>query len=146
VKLSREDAQLAHDAVGMAVTLYDAVDSESGVPSDAPLYGKRDRLVELARRFDHEANCVAPGEREGQVTRSGHEVGAIYEDTYWGGAYAVLGETESGEIEVEQVVKGRAGRHHVVGDRWTHRTALDHCSRKIGYRLNSTTHDPEEGC
>jgi hypothetical protein len=62
VKLSREDAQLAHDAVGMAVTIYDAVEAESGVPKDAPLYGKRDRMVELARRFDHEANCRQRGD------------------------------------------------------------------------------------
>jgi hypothetical protein len=51
-----DDYRLLHHAVSMAVTLYDAVEEEGGVPSNAPLYGKRDRLIELARRIDHEAN------------------------------------------------------------------------------------------
>ena len=55
---SDDDLQLLHHAVSMAVTLYDAVEGEDGVPEDAPLYGKRDRLVELGRRLDHEANCL----------------------------------------------------------------------------------------
>jgi hypothetical protein len=60
------DLRILHAAVSMAVTLYDAVEGESGVPASAPLYGKRDRLVELARQLDHEANCPAPtgGEQE----------------------------------------------------------------------------------
>lgn len=53
---SAEDFRVLHHAVSMAITLYDSVEAESGVPSHAPLYGKRDRLVELARRIDHEAN------------------------------------------------------------------------------------------
>jgi len=56
-QLATEDIQLLHAAVSMAVTLYDAVDADGGVPKDAPLYGKRDRLEELARQLDHEANC-----------------------------------------------------------------------------------------
>lgn len=64
MKLSREDAQLVHDAIAMAVTIYDFVESDNGVPSDAPLYGKRDDMVTLARRFDHEANCGTPVESE----------------------------------------------------------------------------------
>lgn len=55
--LAAEDWRLLHHATSMAITLYDAVEEESGVPAHAPLYGKRDRLVELARRIDHEANC-----------------------------------------------------------------------------------------
>jgi hypothetical protein len=59
-----DDVQLLHHAAAMSVQLYDAVESEPGnrVPPDAPLYGKRDRLVELARRLDHEANCIRPRE------------------------------------------------------------------------------------
>ncbi|HEY3492544.1 MAG TPA: hypothetical protein VGK43_06305, partial [Solirubrobacterales bacterium] len=52
-----DDCQLLHDAAAMAITLYDAVEEESGVPKTAPLYGKRDRLEHLARRLDHQANC-----------------------------------------------------------------------------------------
>jgi hypothetical protein len=58
---SREDFQLLHDATAIVVTLYDALEKEEGVPRDAPLYGKRDRLAQLARRLDHEANCKRKG-------------------------------------------------------------------------------------
>lgn len=53
-----EDLRTLHAALSLAITLYDAVDEDGGVPADAPLHGKRDRLVELARLLDHEANCV----------------------------------------------------------------------------------------
>lgn len=56
-KLPVEDVRLLHLAASMAVDLYDAVEQDGGVPANAPLYGKRDRLVELARQLDHEANC-----------------------------------------------------------------------------------------
>ncbi|HET9198209.1 MAG TPA: hypothetical protein VFN92_08165 [Solirubrobacterales bacterium] len=52
-----EDLRTLHAAVSLAITLYDAVDEEGGVPTDAPLHGKRERLAELARLLDHEANC-----------------------------------------------------------------------------------------
>jgi predicted HAD superfamily Cof-like phosphohydrolase len=55
-----EDLRTLHAALSLAITLYDAVDEDGGVPSDAPLHGKRDRLVELARLLDHEANCPGP--------------------------------------------------------------------------------------
>ena len=64
-ELSREDWQLIHDALGMAVTLYDTVEADGGVPTHAPLYGKRDRLVELAQHCDHLANCEPSGVRGG---------------------------------------------------------------------------------
>lgn len=57
---SAEDYRTLHHAASIAVTVYDAVEEESGVPPDAPLYGKRDRLLELARRLDHEANHRPP--------------------------------------------------------------------------------------
>lgn len=78
---------------------------------------------------------------QGATTRTGHEIGAIYEDTYWGGAVVVLGETADGQVEVERVVKASAGKHFAVGDRWTHRTALDHTKRKIGYAAPSQTEE-----
>lgn len=71
----------------------------------------------------------------GPVTRSAR---STRERSLGGGAYAVLGEDETGAVEVEQVVKGSGGKHYVVGDRWTHRTALDHTSRKIGYLQAAT--------
>lgn len=73
------------------------------------------------------------------LTRTGHEVGAIYEKRCLnGGAYLVLGETEDGRVEVEQVVKGSGGEHFRVGARWTHRTHVDHTDRKIGYASRYT--------
>lgn len=53
-----DDLRLIHHAVSMGIDLYDAVEEGDGVPKDAPLYGKRDRLAELARRIDHLANCA----------------------------------------------------------------------------------------
>jgi hypothetical protein len=55
---SGEDFRILHAAASIAITAYDTVEAEGGVPSHALLYGKRDRLVELARRLDHEANHV----------------------------------------------------------------------------------------
>lgn len=61
------DVRLLHYAASLAVQLYDAVEAEPGnsVPPHAPLYGKRDRLVQLARRLDHEANCEHVGGGQG---------------------------------------------------------------------------------
>ncbi len=59
ITLPVEDVRLLHHAAAMAVQLYDAVEAEPGnkVPTHAPLYGKRDRLLEIARQLDHTANC-----------------------------------------------------------------------------------------
>lgn len=58
---SAEDYRTLHQGVSLAIELYDGVEKEGGVPPHAPLYGKRDRLVELARRLDHEANSRGQG-------------------------------------------------------------------------------------
>jgi hypothetical protein len=56
--LEVEDVRLLRRGIALAVELYDGVEREgAGVPPHAPLYGKRDRLVELARQLDHTANC-----------------------------------------------------------------------------------------
>jgi len=62
ITLPVEDVLLLHHAAAMAVQLYDAVEAEPGnkVPTHAPVYGKRDRLLELARQLDHTANCESP--------------------------------------------------------------------------------------
>lgn len=61
-----EDVRTLHLAAATAAQVYDAAESEGQrVPPHAPLYGKRDRLVELARQLDHEANCVAAEIRKG---------------------------------------------------------------------------------
>ena len=57
LNLAIEDVRLLHLAASLSVELYDGVEREGGVPTHAPLYGKRDRLVELARQLDHTANC-----------------------------------------------------------------------------------------
>jgi len=67
ITLPVEDVRLLHHAAAMAVQLYDAVEAEPGnkVPTHAPLYGKRDRLEELARQLDHEVNCEQVGGGQG---------------------------------------------------------------------------------
>lgn len=52
---SKDDWRILHQGVSLAIELYDSVEKESGVPVHAPLYGKRDRLLELARGLDHTA-------------------------------------------------------------------------------------------
>lgn len=103
------------------------------VPDDGSRWWQElptDSTAESVRSVGYEVVDVVPA-RSARRTRTGHEVGAIYAKTT-GGAYLVLGETESGEVEVEQVVKGPGPVHYVAGDRWTHRTSLDHTDRKIG--------------
>lgn len=51
-------ARAVWHAVCTTVLLIDAVEDEPGnsVPPHAPLYGQRERLVDVARRLDHECN------------------------------------------------------------------------------------------
>lgn len=48
------DEQEAHDLHHAISTVVDLIDQVGDIPSDAPLYGARPRLVLLARRLDHE--------------------------------------------------------------------------------------------
>lgn len=51
--LTEQEAHDVHHALGGIVNLIDAVADE--IPADAPLAGgARDRLVQVARRLDHE--------------------------------------------------------------------------------------------
>lgn len=52
---TKDDWRILHHAASMAVQIYDRAEQEGGVPRSAPLYGKRDRLLELARGLDHTA-------------------------------------------------------------------------------------------
>ena len=62
ITLPVEDIRLLWHAASTTVQVYDAAEqSEGGIPEHAPLYGKRGRLLELARRLDHEANCEQVG-------------------------------------------------------------------------------------
>jgi hypothetical protein len=66
--LSVQDVRILHHAAATAAQVYDAAESEGQkVPAHAPLFGKRDRLVELARRLDHEANCAALSNPQGRL-------------------------------------------------------------------------------
>ncbi len=57
------EARAVWHVLGMGVDLMDAVNDE--IPSSAPLFGKRDELVALARRLDHEINHSVPAGSEG---------------------------------------------------------------------------------
>jgi len=57
LRVDPEEARALWHATCLAVDLIDQVGE---VPSDAPLYGQRDRLVALARRLDHEINHAKP--------------------------------------------------------------------------------------
>ena len=59
LELPVDDVRLLNAGLSMAIQIYDAVEEDGGVPAHAPLYGKRDRLAELARQCDHVANCGA---------------------------------------------------------------------------------------
>lgn len=48
-----DEARAAHHALATTVTLIDEVDY---IPPSAPLYGKRDTLVAVAKRLDHGIN------------------------------------------------------------------------------------------
>lgn len=57
-RMTPGEARAVWHALGMGVDLIDAVDE---IPTHAPLFGKRDELVALARRLDHEINCAVDG-------------------------------------------------------------------------------------
>ena len=44
-----------------ACTTLQLIDQVSDIPREAPLYGQRDRLVQVARRLDHEINHAGVG-------------------------------------------------------------------------------------
>lgn len=48
-----QEARAVWHALGGIVDLIDQVDT---IPPHAPLYGQRDRLIDVARRLDHECN------------------------------------------------------------------------------------------
>jgi hypothetical protein len=52
------EARPVWHALATVVELMDAVEAEPGnaIPPHAPLYGQRDRLVDLAQRLDHTIN------------------------------------------------------------------------------------------
>lgn len=56
---SEAEALAVWHAISTAVDLIDAVEAEPGnsIPTDAPLYGQRDRLVVVAQRLDHAIKC-----------------------------------------------------------------------------------------
>lgn len=56
------EARAVWHALGTFVELYDQVEAHDGVPSHAPMHGKRDVIAASARRLDHEINH-APGGR-----------------------------------------------------------------------------------
>lgn len=67
---------------------------------------------------------VALAEETGpQIAPTGHVVGAVYRSSYWGGNYRVLGAHGDHGVRVECISPGN-GAHQVVGERWTHCTAL----------------------
>lgn len=53
LRMTPDEARTLHLAAGTTVSLMDQV---GDVPAEAPLYGKRDELVRIARRLDHEIN------------------------------------------------------------------------------------------
>ncbi len=63
LRMDAAEARAAWHAIGIAVTLMDAVEAEPGnsIPPHAPLYGQRDRLIAVAQRLDHEINCAPAG-------------------------------------------------------------------------------------
>ena len=62
LRLDAVEARALWHAVCTAGQLMDHVGE---IPRDAPLYGQRDRIVEIARRLDHEINHAADGVRAG---------------------------------------------------------------------------------
>lgn len=59
------------------------------------------------------------------TTKTGHVIGATYRDSYWGGTYRVVGESDywRGFVTVECVEPGR-GAHDTPGERWEHATPV----------------------
>lgn len=59
-KVGADEARAVWHAISTAVSLMDQIEAEPGnsVPAHAPLYGWRDRLMEVARRLDHEINTA----------------------------------------------------------------------------------------
>jgi hypothetical protein len=53
LNLSDDEARAVHHALSTTVQLMDMV---GDVPDSAPLHGKRDSLIAVARRLDHECN------------------------------------------------------------------------------------------
>lgn len=64
LRMAPDEARAAHHALKTTITLMDEV---GAIPPEAPLYGWRDRLAELARQLDHEIN-------QGEITRFGRNV------------------------------------------------------------------------
>lgn len=57
-KIDADEARAVWHAISTTVSLMDQIEAEPGnsVPAHAPLYGWRDRLMEVSRRLDHEIN------------------------------------------------------------------------------------------
>jgi hypothetical protein len=62
LEMDHDEARALWHAAGTTVSLMEQVEAEPGnsIPPHAPLYGQKDRLVGVARRLDHEINCVPP--------------------------------------------------------------------------------------
>jgi hypothetical protein len=116
----------------------------------AAIIGMASPESELRARHEEQAlraaiSFIDDADHFPNTTRTGHEIGAIYENlSLGGGAYLVLGETDTGEVEVEQVVKGTAGEHYIVGTRWTHYTHVDHTDRRVGFAAAPATYPSKE--
>lgn len=54
LELTDQEAHDVHHALSATVQLIDTVEADGGMPRSAPLYGARSRLVQVARRLDHE--------------------------------------------------------------------------------------------
>jgi len=65
-----------------------------------------------------------------QTTPTGHVVGAVYHNSYWGGTYRVIGSHGEYGVEVECVTPG-GGAHQTPGERWTHMTRLDRKDERL---------------
>jgi hypothetical protein len=68
-RMTPDEALAVWHVLGMGVDLMDAVNE---IPRDAPLFGKRDELVALARRLDHEIHCAPASAVPDEVTCEAH--------------------------------------------------------------------------
>ncbi len=72
LRMESDEARAVHHALKTTISLMDQV---GAIPPEAPLYGWRDRLADLARRLDHEINDAERAARlapwvRGEVDRS----------------------------------------------------------------------------